>query len=189
MEKNEKSVKIIILGDDKMENEKLRERYIKDEAQTNKGEKRGIMISKMIQNIKYKLTLLEFSDKDCINEIQNSQAVFIQFDPRDRASFTNLYDNWILHIRDDCKYEGMIAILGNYLDKQHSDSDIVSEDEIYKMIKISEVTAKYVKIAELNDDELKEKFDELMKDADEHDMRREKNNEQNDISLKSCRFF
>ena len=180
MTKNEKSLKISILGDDEGDNEKLREKYIKDNNPTNKGEGKGIMITKLIQNIQYKLTFLEFSEKDkddrIIPSIQDSQALFIQFDLRDRESFTNLIDNWIIWLRDYCKYEGFIVILGNY--KKIDDSDTITEEEIDTMIRVSDVTAKYVKIAEMSDEELKEKFDELMKDADEHDMRREKNDDQ-----------
>lgn len=191
MTKNEKSLKISILGDDEGDNEKLREKYIKDNNPTNKGEGKGIMITKLIQNIQYKLTFLEFSEKDkddrIIPSIQDSQALFIQFDLRDRESFTNLIDNWIIWLRDYCKYEGFIVILGNY--KKIDDSDTITEEEIDTMIRVSDVTAKYVKIAEMSDEELKEKFDELMKDADEHDMRREKNDDQRGGSLKKCIVF
>lgn len=191
MTKNEKSLKISILGDDEGDNEKLREKYIKDNNPTNKGEGKGIMITKLIQNIQYKLTFFEFSEKDkddrIIPSIQDSQALFIQFDLRDRESFTNLYDNWIIWLRDYCKYEGLIVILGNY--KNNDSSDTITEDEIDNMIRVSDVTVKYVKIAEMSDEELKEKFDELMKDADEHDMRREKNDDQRGGSLKKCIVF
>ena len=191
MTKNEKSLKISILGDDEGDNEKLREKYIKDNNPTNKGEGKGIMITKLIQNIQYKLTFLEFSEKDkddrIIPSIQDSQALFIQFDLRDRESFTNLIDNWIIWLRDYCKYEGFIVILGNY--KKIDDSDTITEEEIDTMIRVSDVTAKYVKIAEMSDEELKEKFDELMKDADEHDMRREKNDDKRGGSLKKCIVF
>ena len=191
MTKNEKSLKISILGDDEGDNEKLREKYIKDNNPTNKGEGKGIMITKLIQNIQYKLTFLEFSEKDkddrIIPSIQDSQALFIQFDLRDRESFTNLIDNWIIWLRDYCKYEGFIVILGNY--KKIDDSDTITEEEIDTMIRVSDVTAKYVKIAEMSDEELKEKFDELMKDADEYDMRREKNDDQRGGSLKKCIVF
>ena len=57
------------------------------------------------------------------------------------------------------------------------------------MIRVSDVTVKYLKIAEMSDEELKEKFDEIMKDADEHDMRREKNDDQRGGSLKKCIVF
>ena len=191
MTKNEKSLKISILGDDEGDNEKLREKYIKDNNPTNKGEGKGIMITKLIQNIQYKLTFFEFSEKDkddrIIPSIQDSQALFIQFDLRDRESFTNLIDNWIIWLRDYCKYEGLIVILGNY--KNNGSSDTITEDEIDNMIRVSDVTVKYVKIAEMSDEELKEKFDELMKDADEHDMRREKNDDQRGGSLKKCIVF
>ena len=72
MTKNEKSLKISILGDDEGDNEKLREKYIKDNNPTNKGEGKGIMITKLIQNIQYKLTFLEFSEKDKDDRISSA---------------------------------------------------------------------------------------------------------------------
>ena len=75
--------------------------------------------------------------------------------------------------------------MGNFT-AENENNLCANDDEIESIIKVSEVTAKYEKIGTKSDDEIVELFDGLMKEADEHDMRQEKNEDYHGDSIKNC---
>ena len=183
----EKKLKISFVGDNDKELSHLIDIYVKQNSKDLKEKDNAKIIYTTITNTKYELKIYKFTNNDerHISFIQDSQAIFITFDLSDRKSFDRFYDYWIMWLRDTCKYEGLIIILGNYT-KENENNLCTNDDEINSRITLSEVTAKYEKIGGMNDDQIVELFNSLMKEADEHDMRMEKNDDNHGDSLRKC---
>ena len=183
----EKKLKISFVGDNDKELSHLIDIYVKQNSKDLKEKDNAKIIYTTITNTKYELKIYKFTNKDerHISFIQDSQAIFITFDLSDRKSFDRFYDYWIMWLRDTCKYEGLIRILGNYT-KENENNLCTNDDEINSRITLSEVTAKYEKIGGMDDDQIVELFNSLMKEADEHDMRMEKNDDNHGDSLRKC---
>ncbi len=183
----EKKLKISFVGDNDKELSHLIDIYVKQNSKDLKEKDNAKIIYTTITNTKYELKIYKFTNKDerHISFIQDSQAIFITFDLSDRKSFDRFYDYWIMWLRDTCKYEGLIIILGNYT-KENENNLCTNDDEINSRITLSEVTAKYEKIGGMDDDQIVELFNSLMKEADEHDMRMEKNDDNHGDSLRKC---
>ena len=180
-------MKISFVGDNDKELSHLIDIYVKQNSKDLKEKDNAKIIYTTITNTKYELKIYKFTNKDerHISFIQDSQAIFITFDLSDRKSFDRFYDYWIMWLRDTCKYEGLIIILGNYT-KENENNLCTNDDEINSRITLSEVTAKYEKIGGMDDDQIVELFNSLMKEADEHDMRMEKNDDNHGDSLRKC---
>ena len=185
--KLEKKLKISFVGDNDKELSHLTDIYVKQNSKDLKEKDNAKIIYTTITNTKYELKIYKFTNNDerHISFIQDSQAIFITFDLSDRKSFDRFYDYWIMWLRDTCKYEGLIIILGNYT-KENENNLCTNDDEINSRITLSEVTAKYEKIGGMDDDQIVELFNSLMKEADEHDMRMEKNDDNHGDSLRKC---
>ena len=183
----EKKLKISFVGDNDKELSHLIDIYVKQNSKDLKEKDNAKIIYTTITNTKYELKIYKFTNKDerHISFIQDSQAIFITFDLSDRKSFDRFYDYWTMWLRDTCKYEGLIIILGNYT-KENENNLCTNDDEINSRITLSEVTAKYEKIGGMDDDQIVELFNSLMKEADEHDMRMEKNDDNHGDSLRKC---
>ena len=183
----EKKLKISFVGDNDKELSHLIDIYVKQNSKDLKEKDNAKIIYTTITNTKYELKIYKFTNNDerHISFIQDSQAIFITFDLSDRKSFDRFYDYWIMWLRDTCKYEGLIIILGNYI-KENENNLCTNDDEINSRITLSEVTAKYEKIGGMDDDQIVELFNSLMKEADEHDMRMEKNDDNHGDSLRKC---
>lgn len=183
----EKKLKISFVGDNDKELSHLIDIYVKQNSKDLKEKDNAKIIYTTITNTKYELKIYKFTNNDerHISFIQDSQAIFITFDLSDRKSFDRFYDYWIMWLRDTCKYEGLIIILGNYT-KENENNLCTNDDEINSRITLSEVTAKYEKIGGMDDDQIVELFNSLMKEADEHDMRMEKNDDNHGDSLRKC---
>ena len=183
----EKKLKISFVGDNDKELSHLIDIYVKQNSKDLKEKDNAKIIYTTITNTKYELKIYKFTNNDerHISFIQDSQAIFITFDLSDRKSFDRFYDYWIMWLRDTCKYEGLIIILGNYT-KENENNLCTNDDEISSRITLSEVTAKYEKIGGMDDDQIVELFNSLMKEADEHDMRMEKNDDNHGDSLRKC---
>ena len=183
----EKKLKISFVGDNDKELSHLIDIYVKQNSKDLKEKDNAKIIYTTITNTKYELKIYKFTNKDerHISFIQDSQAIFITFDLSDRKSFDRFYDYWIMWLRDTCKYEGLIIILGNDT-KENENNLCTNDDEINSRITLSEVTAKYEKIGGMDDDQIVELFNSLMKEADEHDMRMEKNDDNHGDSLRKC---
>ena len=183
----EKKLKISFVGDNDKELSHLIDIYVKQNSKDLKEKDNAKIIYTTITNTKYELKIYKFTNNDerHISYIQDSQAIFITFDLSDRKSFDRFYDYLIMWLRDTCKYEGLIIILGNYT-KENENNLCTNDDEINSRITLSEVTAKYEKIGGMDDDQIVELFNSLMKEADEHDMRMEKNDDNHGDSLRKC---
>lgn len=183
----EKKLKISFVGDNDKELSHSIDIYVKQNSKDLKEKDNAKIIYTTITNTKYELKIYKFTNNDerHISFIQDSQAIFITFDLSDRKSFDRFYDYWIMWLRDTCKYEGLIIILGNYT-KENENNLCTNDDEINSRITLSEVTAKYEKIGGMDDDQIVELFNSLMKEADEHDMRMEKNDDNHGDSLRKC---
>ena len=187
MTKSEKSLKISFIGDNSEELSHLIDIYVKKNSKDLKEKNKAKIIYTTIKETKYELKIYKFTDQDerIVPVLQESQAIFITFDLSNRKSFDRLYDYWLIWLRDFCKYEGLIIILGNFT-AENENNLCANDDEIESIIKVSEVTAKYEKIGTKSDEEIVELFDGLMKEADEHDMRQEKNEDYHGDSIKNC---
>ena len=187
MTKSEKSLKISFIGDNSEELSHLIDIYVKKNSKDFKEKNKAKIIYTTIKETKYELKIYKFTDQDerIVPVLQESQAIFITFDLSNRKSFDRLYDYWLIWLRDFCKYEGLIIILGNFT-AENENNLCANDDEIESIIKVSEVTAKYEKIGTKSDDEIVELFDGLMKEADEDDMRKEKNEDYDGYSIKNC---
>ena len=183
----EKKLKISFVGDNDKELSHLIDIYVRQNSKDLKEKDNAKIIYTTITNTKYELKIYKYTNTDerHISFIQDSQAIFITFDLCDRKSFDRFYDYWIMWLRDTCKYEGLIIILGNYT-KENENNLCTNDDEINSRITLSEVTAKYEKIGGMDDDQIVELFNSLMKEADEHDMRMEKNDDNHGDSLRKC---
>ena len=183
----EKKLKISFVGDNDKELSHLIDIYVKQNSKDLKEKDNAKIIYTTITNTKYELKIYKFTNNDerHISYIQDSQAIFITFDLSDRKSFDRFYDYWIMWLRDTCKYEGLIIILGNYT-KENENNLCTNDDEINSRITLSEETAKYEKIGGMDDDQIVELFNSLMKEADEHDMRMGKNDDNHGDSLRKC---
>ena len=183
----EKKLKISFVGDNDKELSHLIDIYVRQNSKDLKEKDNAKIIYTTITNTKYELKIYKYTNTDerHISFIQDSQAIFITFDLCDRKSFDRFYDYWIMWLRDTCKYEGLIIILGNYT-KENENNLCTNDDEINSRITLSEVTAKYEKIGGMDDDQIVELFNSLMKEADEHDMRMGKNDDNHGDSIKKC---
>ena len=186
----EKKLKISFVGDNDKQLSHLIDIYVKQNSKDLKEKDNAKIIYTTITNTKYELKIYKFTNNDerHISFIQDSQAIFITFDLSARKSFDRFYDYWIMWLRDTCKYEGLIIILGNYT-KENENHLCTNDDEINSRITLSEVTAKYEKIGGMDDDQIVELFNSLMKEADEHDMRMEKNDDNHGDSLRKCMIW
>lgn len=183
----EKKLKISFVGDNDKELSHLIDIYVRQNSKDLKEKDNAKIIYTTITNTKYELKIYKYTNTDerHISFIQDSQAIFITFDLCDRKSFDRFYDYWIMWLRDTCKYEGLIIILGNYT-KGNENNLCTNDDEINSRITASEITAKYEKIGGMEDAQIVELFNSLMKEADEHDMRMEKNDDNHGDSIKKC---
>jgi GTPase SAR1 family protein len=117
---------------------------------------------KIIKQSKFTIDFYEFNTKNdkLSSYILGCQVILLTFDLNNRNSFDSLNEYWFNFIRNDCAYQNIIYILGNYTNI--SSAPLTSKDEIEEMIKISQVNASYIEIGNKTKDELNVLIDELI---------------------------
>ena len=113
----------------------------------------------------FKIKMYYFNEKnDKYNSIIVScNCVFILFDMTVRKSFERLLDDWILYVRDTCKFKELVIILGNYF----KENDILTTDkeEIEELIETSEIKGIFIDFGKLDNIQKKETLDNIIRNC------------------------
>ena len=180
------SLKLILLGDKNIGKSTLIKNYIessKSIQQKKDKEKEGkFSFIKELGSTQFKITITKYSEKSekIINSINDSHCVFIIFDMGSRKSFERLLDDWLIFLRDSCKYKGTVFIFGKHYNP--NDPLMTDEDEIKQMIKVSEVECSFYNIGNNEIDENNIIIDKLINSAVE-------NAKSNNSNKKDCVIF
>ena len=175
--KKDKSIKICFLGDEGVGKKEFIENYLskideknKKREKPDKNKPEGIVITKQIAETKMKISIYQFSEEDekYINLIQQTQCVFVLFDMSSRDSFDSLLDKWIIWLREQCKFVGLVMILGNYEKKEKDDFLSTNKEEIEEMIKVSEISGRFEEIGNKTNEEKIQLIDMLINEAEEY---------------------
>jgi hypothetical protein len=90
----------------------------------------------------------------------------------DRDSFDNLFNKWIIFLRENIHYDRLIIILGNYYNINLKNKFLITdEDEMKKLSEISEVKFIFYEIGNKTKDEKIELIDNLIKEAEEYEIK------------------
>ena len=175
--KKDKSIKICFLGDEGVGKKEFIENYLskideknKKKEKPDKNKPEGIVITKQIAETKMKISIYQFSEEDekYINLIQQTQCVFVLFDMSSRDSFDSLLDKWIIWLREQCKFVGLVMILGNYEKKEKDAFLTTNKEEIEEMIKVSEISGRFEEIGNKTNEEKIQLIDMLINEAEEY---------------------
>ena len=175
--KKDKSIKICFLGDEGVGKKEFIENYLskideksKKREKQDKNKPEGIVITKQIAETKMKISIYQFSEEDekYINLIQQTQCVFVLFDMSSRDSFDSLLDKWIIWLREQCKFVGLVMILGNYEKKEKDAFLTTNKEEIEEMIKVSEISGRFEEIGNKTNEEKIQLIDMLINEAEEY---------------------
>jgi hypothetical protein len=139
------------------------------------NDKNKIEITKQFKNQNYVIKITEFSSKEEKNikeKLDESNCVFIIFNMNDRDSFDNLFNKWIIFLRENIHYDRLIIILGNYYNINLKNKFLITdEDEMKKLSEISEVKFIFYEIGNKTKDEKIELIDNLIKEAEEYEIK------------------
>lgn len=161
----EKKVKIIFLGEKGVGKTEFISNYIFKLSNVPIEKPECKKIKKTIGNNIINITIYEYSvlNEKIIQIINKCHCAFIIFNMTSRESFDDLYDRWLITLRDVCKFEGMIIILGNYFS---SDSILItSKEEIQELISVSQTLSRFYEIGNKNNQEKIELVDSLINEA------------------------
>ena len=179
------SLKLVILGQKSIGKSPLIDDYLslsKGISQVKKENYAKVSFIKQLtspEEFKIQMQIRTFSeknDKNLMNAINESHCALILFDMGSRISFENLYEEWILFLRDTCNYKGLVFIFGKHLD----DTKLLKTDdeEINEMIKVSEVDCSFYNIADRNPEDINKIIDEVIVNSVE--------NAKNNMNKKDC---
>ena len=194
--KKDKSIKICFLGDEGVGKKEFIENYLskideknKKREKPDKNKPEGIVITKQIAETKMKISIYQFSEEDekYINLIQQTQCVFVLFDMSSRDSFDSLLDKWIIWLREQCKFVGLVMILGNYEKKEKDDFLSTNKEEIEEMIKVSEISGRFEEIGNKTNEEKIQLIDMLINEAEEYGKKANLDSKKGDD--KNCLIF
>lgn len=135
--------------------------------QTSKQEKNGsISVEKEINNSKMKIIMHEYSltDSIVISFLQECQAIFLLFNMASRESFSNLFNNWFIWLRDECRYEGIIYVMGNYFG--NDPLLFTSAEELTEAINISQINANFYELGNKSLEDKLTLIDGLVQEAE-----------------------
>ena len=175
--KKDKSIKICFLGDEGVGKNEFIENYLskideknKKKEKPDKNKPEGIVITKQIAETKMKISIYQFSEEDekYINLIQQTQCVFVLFDMSSRDSFDSLLDKWIIWLREQCRFAGLVMILGNYVKKEKDAFLSTNKEEVDEMIKVSEISGRFEEIGNKTNEEKIQLIDMLINEAEEY---------------------
>ena len=176
--KKGKIFKICVLGDNKVGKSFFINSYLTSVNQKNIklfNDKNKIEITKQFKNQNYVIKITEFSSKEEKNikeKLDESNCVFIIFNMNDRDSFDNLFNKWIIFLRENIHYDRLIIILGNYYNINLKNKFLITdEDEMKKLSEISEVKFIFYEIGNKTKEEKIELIDNLIKEAEEYEIK------------------
>jgi GTPase SAR1 family protein len=176
--KGKKIFRICVLGDNKVGKSFFINSYLTSVSQKCIklfNDKNKIEITKQFKNQNYVIKITEFSskeDKNIKEKLDESNCVFIIFSMIDRDSFDNLYNKWIIYLREVIHYDRLIIILGNYFNINLKNKFLITdEDEMKKLSEISEVKFIFYEIGNKTKDEKIELIDNLIKEAEEYEIK------------------
>jgi ABC-type dipeptide/oligopeptide/nickel transport system ATPase component len=159
-------IDIAVIGDKGVGKSTFINDYMK-QYQTSKQEKNGsISVEKEINNSKMKIIMHEYSltDSIVISFLQECQAIFLLFNMASRESFSNLFNNWFIWLRDECRYEGIIYVMGNYFG---SDPLLfTSAEELTEAINISQINANFYELGNKSLEDKLTLIDGLVQEAE-----------------------
>lgn len=194
--KKDKSIKICFLGDEGVGKKEFIENYLskieekdKKREKPDKNKPEGVVITKQIAETKMKITIYQFSEEDerYVNLITQTQCVFVIFDMKSRDSFDSLLDKWIIWLREQCKFVGLVMILGNYTKKEKDDFLSTNKEEIEEMIQVSEISGRFAEIGNKTNEEKIKLIDMLINEAEEYGKKANLDNKTGDD--KNCIIF
>ena len=113
-----------------------------------------------------KIIMHEYSltDSIVISFLQECQAIFLLFNMASRESFSNLFNNWFIWLRDECRYEGIIYVMGNYFG---SDPLLfTSAEELTEAINISQINANFYELGNKSLEDKLTLIDGLVQEAE-----------------------
>lgn len=178
IKKGKKIFKICVLGDSKVGKSYFINLYLTSVSQKCIklfNDKNKIEITKQFKNQNYVIKITEFSSKEEKNikeKLDESNCVFIIFSMIDRDSFDNLYNKWIIYLREVIHYDRLIIILGNYFNINLKNKFLITdEDEMKKLSEISEVKFIFYEIGNKSKEEKIALIDNLIKEAEEYEIK------------------
>jgi hypothetical protein len=159
-------IDIAVIGDKGVGKSTFINDYMK-QYQTSKQEKNGsISVEKEINNSKMKIIMHEYSltDSIVISFLQECQAIFLLFNMASRESFSNLFNNWFIWLRDECRYEGIIYVMGNYFG--NDPLLFTSAEELTEAINISQINANFYELGNKSLEDKLTLIDGLVQEAE-----------------------
>ena len=165
-------IQIAVLGDNGVGKSTFINTYMNQNNTATTQQDGGISFTKDIHHSQIKIIMYEFSliDKISISLIQECQAVFLMFDMASRDSFSNLFNNWFVWLRDKCRYDGLINVMGNYFS---SNAYLFTNDEeLTEAINISQINATFHEIGNKSLEEKISLVDDLIQDAELNELNR-----------------
>ena len=161
----EKIVNIIFLGGEGVGKSEFISNYLSKLTTVPVEKPECKEIKKIIGNYSINITIYEYSviNDKIIQIINKCHCAFIIFNMTSRESFDDLYDRFLITLRDVCKFEGMIIILGNYFSYDSTLS--TNKDEIQELINVSQTLSRFYEIGNKNNDEKVQLIDSLITEA------------------------
>ena len=164
----EKELKIILLGESGVGKTSIILRYYKDLFDPNLHSTLGsTFITKKLErdNITYKLNIWDTTGQEKYHSVtklftQGADIVILVYAINNIESFQKL-DYWYKSIKDNCKENIIICIVGNKYDLSINVDNIISEEEVEKFAKEKNAIFKLVS-AKVDKKGIDSLFDELM---------------------------
>lgn len=119
------------------------------------------MFSREYNDLTIDIDIHDLSEKNesIINE---SECVIIVFDMNNSIAFNNLLDEWLIWLRDTCKYNKKIGIIGNYSNNPDSIHYRITNEEVYDLIISSETSPIFIHVGLLSEEEKGKAIDQLI---------------------------
>lgn len=184
------NLKITLLGQKNIGKSKLVKEYMnssksitpKKDKDKEKENKISFIKEFDSSQFKFKISINKYSEKSekIINSVNESHGVLILFDMGSRKSFEKLLDDWLIFLRDSCKYKGQVFIFGKH--NNVSEPLMTDDDEIKEMIKVSEVNCTFYNIGKNDTSQNNAIFDTLINTAVQYA-------KANSANKKDCNIF
>ena len=168
-------IDIAVIGDKGVGKSTFINDYMKQYQNSTQNKSGSISVEKEINHSKMKITMHEYSltDSISISFLQECQAIFLLFNMASRESFSNLFNNWFIWLRDECRYEGIIYVMGNYFG---SDPLLfTSAEELTEAINISQINANFYELGNKSLEDKLTLIDGLVQEAEISEINRRRN--------------
>ena len=113
----------------------------------------------------FKIKIKQFSEKNdkLIDHINKSDCVIIIFEMTSRKSFENLFNYWLIFLRDTCHYKGEVIVFGNHINKKEELR--VDEAEIKELLDICGLNCSFFDIGKNEIEDNNKLIDNFIKTA------------------------